>query len=140
MIFFDICKYFVNNHKKICNLQADSSFSSLSDWYYNLIKSSSKPGHYGFRIFSLSPFFYVHCPGSHPALLKICFGTLGTLGTLTFVHRHAQKSGKPFFSGLPLKSIFYSSFISGNDLSDSLDLGVLPKHLRYTIYLLLQNR
>ena len=26
MIFFDICKYFVNNHKKICNLHADSSF------------------------------------------------------------------------------------------------------------------
>ena len=30
-----------------------------------------------------------------------CFGTFCNFGALTFVHRHAQKSGKPF-SGLPL--------------------------------------
>ena len=38
----------------------------------------------GSELFLLSPFFYVHCPGSHPAILKIYFGTFATLALLKF--------------------------------------------------------
>ena len=58
---------------------------------------------------------------------------------LTFVHRHAQKSGKPFL--VDYRFIYkYLYFISGNALLDNSDLVVSPKHQLCAIHHLLQNR
>jgi len=73
--FFDIYKFFYKKLKKICTLHADSQF---------LIHFGSFWTNY------LSLLF----------LSYFCFA-LSALLHFDLVHRHAQKSGKPF-SGLPL--------------------------------------